>query len=220
YRFDIRPFPGQTKWHCAFDTEIFGQHVLFSGDNFQPPTRWNGTGGFCGFNGSRFIDGFGQSAQVVLDLEPDLICNGHGCVYQFDTDQYRRILKWAKQAETAVNDLCVSDDWEYDYDPRVMGWSPFRYEAHAGQWVRVSFKVDHAGEKKMHLKVCPTVPDGWQLKQTKRTMTVTSTKTRRLSFDMRIPKKTEKGRYVVGGEVEMNGKLCGEVAVAIVDVLV
>ena len=94
YRFNIRPFPGQTRWHCAFDTEIFGLHVLFSGDNFQPPTRWNGTGGFCAFNGCRFEEGFGRSAQIALDLNPDLICNGHGCVYQFDADHYRRILKW------------------------------------------------------------------------------------------------------------------------------
>ena len=37
HRFHIRPFPGQTWWHCAFDTDIDGRHVLFSGDNFQPP---------------------------------------------------------------------------------------------------------------------------------------------------------------------------------------
>jgi len=80
YRFDIRPFPGQTWWHCAFDTQIDGSHVLFSGDNFQPPTRWNGTGGFCGYNGSHF-SGFARSAQIVLDMAPDLICNGHRCIY-------------------------------------------------------------------------------------------------------------------------------------------
>lgn len=220
YRFEIRPFPGQTKWHCAFDTEIFGQHVLFSGDNFQPPTRWNGTGGFCAFNGSRFVDGFGRSAQIVLDLEPDLICNGHGCVYQFDADQYRRVIKWAEKAEKAVRDLCGgADDWVNDFDPRRMCWSPFRYEVRAGQALRLSFQANSSGKEKIQMQVCPTVPDGWRLKQNKRTMTLWGNKVRRLSFDLRIPKKTEKGRYIIGGEVEINGQLWGEVAVAIVDVL-
>ena len=74
FRFQIRPFPGQTWWHCAFDTHVDGRHVLFSGDNFQPPTRWNGTGGFCAYNGSCFT---ASSARTGIDLAPDLICNGH-----------------------------------------------------------------------------------------------------------------------------------------------
>ena len=77
YHFVIRPFPGQTWWHCAFDARIDSRHVLFSGDNFQLPTRWNGTGGFCAFNGSRFSEGFARSAQTVLDIAPEIICNGH-----------------------------------------------------------------------------------------------------------------------------------------------
>ena len=54
----VQPYPGQTWWHCALDTVVAGKRILFSGDNFQPPSRWNGTGGFCAFNRSHFADGF------------------------------------------------------------------------------------------------------------------------------------------------------------------
>lgn len=219
YDFQIRPFPGQTLWHCAFDTDIFGQHVLFSGDNFQPPTRWNGTGGFCAFNGSRFIDGFGRSAQVVLDLKPDLICNGHGCVYRYDADLYRRILKWATQAEKAVRDLCPSGDWVQDYDPRMMGWEPFRTEARAGQTITLRFYVENARDQKVSVTVSPTLPEGWTSKQRQRSLTVLGHKKRRISFDVVIPKKIKGGRFLIGGEVGGNGQLMGEVAVAIVDIV-
>ena len=125
FRFQIRPFPGQTWWHCAFDTHVDGRHVLFSGDNFQPPTRWNGTGGFCAYNGSCFT-GFASSARTVIDLAPDLICNGHRCIYEYDADHYHRILKWCEDAEASVRDLCpTGDDWLADYDPRACRWEPF-----------------------------------------------------------------------------------------------
>ena len=218
YRFQIRPFPGQTKWHCAFDTEVFGQHVLFSGDNFQPPTRWNGTGGFCAFNGSRFLDGFGQSAQVVLDLAPDLICNGHGCVYLYDADHYRRILKWANQAEKAVSDLCASSVWEQDYEPRVMHWTPFCSTVKAGKTITLRFAVRNVN-KKMTLIVRPVLPDGWTVKQAQRQMPVLGNQERMVRFDICAPRKAEKGRYVIGADIEVNGHKGGETAVAIVDVL-
>ena len=125
YRFAIRPFPGQTWWHCAFDAAIDGRHALFSGDNFQPPARWNGTGGFCAFNGSRFADRFTRSAQTALDIAPQIICNGHGNIYRFAAGHYRRILRWSAKAEKAVQDLCPSAAWLADYDCRALRWQPF-----------------------------------------------------------------------------------------------
>lgn len=45
YVFKIAHMSGQTWWHCGFMTDIDGEKVLFGGDNFQPNSRWNGTGG-------------------------------------------------------------------------------------------------------------------------------------------------------------------------------
>ena len=98
---------------------------MFSGDNFQPPTRWNGTGGFCAYNGNCFT-GFASAARTVIDLAPDLICNGHRCIYECDADHYHRILKWCEDAEASVRDLYpTGDDWLADYDPRTCSWEPF-----------------------------------------------------------------------------------------------
>mgnify|MGYP002016083885 CR=1 FL=1 len=115
YRFEIRPFPGQTWWHAAFMAEIDGKKVCFSGDNYQPSTRWNGTGGFSSFNGSRFIEGFVASSKTILKWNPDLVLNGHNTQVRYAPSYYRKVISWAEKSEKATRALCPSDDLDQDY---------------------------------------------------------------------------------------------------------
>ena len=113
--FQIAPFGGQTWWHCAFLARIDGRRVLFGGDNFQPASRWNGTGGFCSFNGSRFREGFMRSAKLALQWRPDLVVTGHQNFYRFSPRHFRKIISWAGKAEAATRALCPSGNLERDY---------------------------------------------------------------------------------------------------------
>ncbi len=115
YTFDVAPWPGQTWWHCVFMTAIDGQKVLFGGDSFQPASRWNGTGGFCAANLSRFQDGFVASAKLVLRWQPDILANGHCGLFRFTATRFRRIIKWARFAEKTLQALCPSGSLEQDY---------------------------------------------------------------------------------------------------------
>ncbi|MCX5661386.1 MAG: MBL fold metallo-hydrolase [Planctomycetota bacterium] len=115
FEFRVAPFPGQTWWHAAFMTTIAGKRVFFGGDNFQANSRWNGTGGFSAFNGSRFREGFEASAKLVLDWKPHLFVNGHQVYFKFRPSHFRKIARWALQAEKATRDLCPTGDLERDY---------------------------------------------------------------------------------------------------------
>ncbi|MCE5240307.1 MBL fold metallo-hydrolase [bacterium] len=115
YDFQVAPWPGQTWWHCVCMATVDGRQVLFAGDNFTPTSKWNGTGGFCAYNGSRFHDGFVPSAQLALDWAPDVVAAGHSNTYAFSATKFRRIIQWAEQAEAAVRALCPSGDLEQDY---------------------------------------------------------------------------------------------------------
>jgi len=110
YLFRVAHFPGQTWYHAAHMATIDGKKVFFGGDSFQPPSRWNGTGGFCAYNRSHFTNGFARSAQLVLDWAPDLLCNGHNTFYRFHPSHFQRIRRWALAAEKAVRDLCPGED--------------------------------------------------------------------------------------------------------------
>ena len=114
YEFDVAPMPGQTWWHCGFMTTINFQRVCFGGDSFQPTSRWNGTGGYCAYNNSRF-EGFIYSANLLLDWNPDIMAMGHAAAYYFKPSHARAIIKWAKKAEQATRALCPTGDLEQDY---------------------------------------------------------------------------------------------------------
>jgi glyoxylase-like metal-dependent hydrolase (beta-lactamase superfamily II) len=94
---------------------IDGQKVLFGGDSFQPPSRWNGAGGFCAYNGSRFREGFMRSAQLAIDWRPDLVAAGHGTYVRFNRAYYRKVMRWAVWAERVVTALCPTGDLAADY---------------------------------------------------------------------------------------------------------
>ena len=219
YRFASHAFPGQTRWHTAFDGDVDGHRVLFSGDNYQPPTRWNGTGGFCSFNGSRFPDGFTLSAQRVLDIAPEIICNGHGSVYRFAPSHYRRILRWSARAEKAVQALCPSPSYLADYDCRAARWEPFVTRAKPGQQLDLSLIFRNHLNTEIRLTVHPIPPDGWTATPKKRRSRVSAGVQRRLKFSVKVPRKTSRTRHLLAADLELNGHLHGEACVAIVDIL-
>lgn len=115
YVFQVAPWPGQTWWHAAHQVRVDGQTVFFGGDSFQPASRWNGTGGFCAANLSRFREGFEPSLRMILDWKPDLLANGHRNLYRFTASRFRRILRWTDFAERATRALCPTDNLEKDY---------------------------------------------------------------------------------------------------------
>jgi len=115
YTLRVAPFAGQTWWHCCMMTTIGGQKVFFGGDSFQPNSRWNGTGGFCSLNGSRFKEGFIRSAKLVLNWKPDLLACGHSTHYRFAPSQFRKIIHWAQKAQHATEALCPTGQLNRDY---------------------------------------------------------------------------------------------------------
>ncbi|MCX6984353.1 MAG: MBL fold metallo-hydrolase [Lentisphaerae bacterium] len=115
YSFKVAPWPGQTWWHCVFMTEVDGRKVMFAGDSFQPSSIWNGTGGFCAYNNSRFLDGYMTSAQLALDWSPDITAAGHTNCCLFSPQKFVKIQRWARKTHDAVLALCPSGDLEKDY---------------------------------------------------------------------------------------------------------
>ncbi len=115
YTFSVAHWPGQTWWHSVCMTTVDGKKTLFGGDSFQPTTRWNGTGGFCAYNGSAFSEGFVKSAELALQWKPDIVVCGHSTYFQYRASKFRKIIQWAKRAEKAVKNLCPSGDLMQDY---------------------------------------------------------------------------------------------------------
>jgi glyoxylase-like metal-dependent hydrolase (beta-lactamase superfamily II) len=219
YELNIRPFPGQTWYHCAFHTQVDDLRVLFSGDNFQPPTRWNGTGGFCAFNGSRFGEGFARSARAVLDIAPELICNGHGIIYRFAPSHYRRILSWTARAERAVQALCPSSRWLDDYDPRTSRWDPFVSPAvHSGAELTLHLVYRNHSDQARALEVTPVPALHLEVTPARRRARVQPGATHRFRFTLRLGAQLPPGRQILAADLKVDGVLQAEACVALIDI--
>lgn len=115
YLFNVAPWPGQTWWHSVYMAAVDERKVLFGGDSFQPSSRWNGTGGFCAANRSRFHDGYIPSAKLALRWQPDILACGHRCAFRFTKSRFQKIIRWATSAEKSIQALCPAGNPEKDY---------------------------------------------------------------------------------------------------------
>ncbi len=115
YEFNVAAWPGQTWGHCLFMTIIDGKRVAFGGDSFQPASRWNGTGGFCAYNRSRFREGFAASAKLITAWRPDIVATGHATYVWFSPEKYKKIIGWAEMAERVVRQVCPGGDLKGQY---------------------------------------------------------------------------------------------------------
>lgn len=219
YDLGVRPYPGQTWWHCAFDTLVDDRRVLISGDNFQPPSRWNGTGGFCAFNGSRFREGFARSARVGLQIAPDIVCNGHQCLYHFDARLHEAILAWCDEAETAVADVCPGSAWRANYDPRVVRFEPFAIEAIPGGSLDIHVVVTNYKRTSLVAEIEP-VPTADLAPPTpsRRRTTVPAGGSRRLKLRIDVAETAKTGRQLLALDVTFDKVVHPEACVALVDV--
>jgi glyoxylase-like metal-dependent hydrolase (beta-lactamase superfamily II) len=218
YDFISHDFPGQTRWHTALHAMVDGGRVLFSGDSYQPPSRWNGTGGFCSYNGSRFSGGFARSAQRVLEIDPELICNGHGCVYHYHRGHYRRILRWAQRAEQAIAALCPKQDWLADYDCRSLRWEPFVLPATAGSRITAELVLTNHHSDPAEISASVVAPASWEPCPPTAAAVAAGGETARLAFQIMVPAGIAPGRHIIAADVTVGRTLHAEACVALVDV--
>jgi glyoxylase-like metal-dependent hydrolase (beta-lactamase superfamily II) len=109
--------PGQTFHHDGILVELDGVLVLFSGDNFFFPARYNGTGGCSHANGSTPED-YAASAAKVLRWEPQLVAAGHGAAFRFSRAYFRAVQTWAKTYRKALERLRLAGDSSGYFAPR------------------------------------------------------------------------------------------------------
>jgi len=154
----------------------------------------------------------------VLDMAPSLICNGHGCIYPFSADQYRRIVRWAAKSEECVRALCPTDDWLSAYDPRALRLAPFVQRARPGQTLEVTAVLTNTSVRPVQIALSPIGPTGWKLRAARGNVRLKSGATRRVRIALSLPRTAAVGRHLCSIDVEIDGQLRAEACVALVDV--
>jgi glyoxylase-like metal-dependent hydrolase (beta-lactamase superfamily II) len=140
YRLTFHWLPGQTEFTSGIETTIDGKRCYFTADNFFHQDQFSGTGGWMGLNRS-FPLPYAESAQKVLDAAPDWVLAEHGGAFEFSAEDFRRRVKWGKEAGKAADAVCVSGDVRYDWDPHRVHVEPVVQKAKPGDEIKATLVV-------------------------------------------------------------------------------
>lgn len=131
YDFRFWHFPGQTEFTMAVETTIDGKRCLFTADNFFHQDQFSGSGGWMGMNRS-FPLSYAFSAQKVLDVKPEWVLAEHGGPFEFNAEDFRRRVRWGKEAAKAADAISPSGSHRRDWDPNRVHVRPLLRKAKPG----------------------------------------------------------------------------------------
>jgi hypothetical protein len=148
---------------------IDNRRCLFTADNFFHQDQFSGSGGWMGLNRS-YPAAYGESARMVLNLNPQRILAEHGGPYVYDAEDYRRRAKWGAAAAKATNALCLSGVTEWDWNPNRVEFEPHLQTAKPGTKLRGTLRVTNTSTRPQAVtlrtpgrKFVPDFLDTWEL---------------------------------------------------------
>jgi glyoxylase-like metal-dependent hydrolase (beta-lactamase superfamily II) len=146
--------PGQTVYTMGVETHIDGKKCLFTADNFFHHDLYSGTGGWMGLNRSGPLL-YAASAGKVLRISPDLVLAEHGSAMEFNADDFRRRVEWARAAAKAADALCLSGRYRHDWDPHHVHLEPVLHRAAPGATLEGELVVENVlpRVRKLHLSL-------------------------------------------------------------------
>jgi glyoxylase-like metal-dependent hydrolase (beta-lactamase superfamily II) len=194
YRLKIHHLPGQTWFAMGVEVVVDGKKCLFTGDNFYRADQYTGSGGWSGLNRG-LPGGYARSARKVLDIRPDWVLAEHGGAFEFNTEDFRRRLRWAQEAADAADALSPSGDHAFDWDPHRIRIEPLLCKGIPGRPLRVQVVVSNPTSEERKVRIRPTRPDivrGRELE-----ITVAPRSERRQDIELTVSSQLGKGRHVV-----------------------
>jgi glyoxylase-like metal-dependent hydrolase (beta-lactamase superfamily II) len=152
YAFKFHFLPGQSLYTMGVETTIDGKRCLFTGDNFFHHELYSGTGGWMGLNRSG-PGTYEQSAKKVLGLAPDWVLAEHGSAMEFNADDFRRRVEWARVSGRSADGLCVSGKHQHDWSPHGTHIEPLLQNVKAGAKAEGELVVENALPKARKVRV-------------------------------------------------------------------
>jgi hypothetical protein len=159
---------------------------------------------------------YGASAQKVLDAKPDWVLAEHGSAMEFNAEDFRRRVEWAKESARAADAICTSGNHRRDWDPHRIHIEPLVQKAKPGDTLKgtlVAFNPLTKGEKlTVVLEGRGLTPDQkWDLD-------VAAGGTARREVTVRLGEKVPPGRHVFSLRVSGAESIDGCDAFVVADV--
>lgn len=202
YTFTPVHLPGQSYFTMGWHGRIDGKQCFFTADNFFHADQYAGTGGWCGRNRG-WPDLYGQSAQLILDVQPEWILQEHGGPYEFSREDYARRVRWGTATGRALDRLSPSGRYRHDWDPGRVRFEPYLHTAAAGTTMKAAFVIENPLDRPVKYRVQARVPSvvGPWMKE----ITVPRQATHRETVTLDTPRDLAAPRVVQPFTVEADG---------------
>lgn len=221
YEFDIHHAPGQTEFHSTLVADIDGRRVAFTGDNYferqvdihydrQEERPFQTTV----LRNSFQFDMHRRCAKLLLAIEPDLICPGHGEVLDIDPSKIATYCDFVERKERAFR-AATANPAEQGVDLFWARLVPYQTSATPGDVVDYALHLRNNFDRAIEYHVELLAPDG---------RTVIGDGELRLAPGERgrlaVPAEVGSwggGRQVVTAEIRLDGDSRGPVVEALIE---
>ncbi len=193
YQLRFSSLPGQTEFTMGVQTEIDGKKCFFTADNFFHQDQFSGSGGWMGLNRS-FPLPYAESAQKVLDAQPDWVLAEHGGAMEFSAEDFRRRVQWGKECAKAADAICIRGNHRCDWDPHRVHIEPVIRKARSGETLEAVLVVNNPLPRSMKHKL--TLEGRGRFANQSWELDVPASSTTRQAFTLQLDPKTPAGRQV------------------------
>ena len=223
YTFTLYPMSGHTRWSTLVAFEVDGSRAVATGDQYhfvndEHPESSPSTHNYVYRNGA-FLDSFGESAEVMRSIQPQLILPGHWRVLRVGARFVEQITEYAKLYSQIHRRLMPlgDDDVHFEVDSGA-GWlEPYRMIVSTGgrslsftATIRNPFNRPVAARLRLHESL------GWSGGETD--VQLPPRGEARVRVDILVPDDVKLRRHPVFLEVEIDGHRLGSIAEAIVTI--
>lgn len=224
YSFDIFHAPGQTEYHSVISGVIDGRKVAFTGDNiFQHEVMLNGNQVWIEpyettvFRNSFRLEMHRRCAEVMRQINPELVCPGHREVLYFTKREIDIYCNFIERKEQVFCQL-VDEPANHFIDLFWVRLLPYLHTVEAGQTVEYRLLVRNNLGKPARFEARLLAPFGWTVSKEFETLDLTPEAQGELKLFASAPKTGDGIRRLMTVEVRINGVSQGPVAEGLVTV--
>jgi glyoxylase-like metal-dependent hydrolase (beta-lactamase superfamily II) len=222
YTITVHDQPGHTLYHVAYEVEVDGVTVLFTGDQ-QENLGVTGTRtevlNYQYRNRFRLGD-YPRSAAMYRQVAPGLLLSGHWAPRPVDDAYLDLLTATADAVDQLHRDLLPDPTTDVDLGPEgtCARIEPYRSRIATGQDLAIEVVVRNPLPDRAPVSVCPVVPPGWTVSEQERRVVVDPGAECRMSFRLSPPAvPVRKARIAV--DVRVGDVRLGQHADAVVTVV-
>ena len=223
YDFKIFFAPGQTEFHSVVSTEIDGQKVAFTGDNyFMHEVLTSGQIKNRPFQTTVLRNSFQlgmhhRCIEVMNQVAPDLICPGHMDVWKVDQSSLRDYADFIYRKEKIFRKL-VENPSDQHIDLFWVRMLPYLTQVGPEQKIEFKLLFRNNFEKKITYQAKLIVPIGWQTDNEFSSITIPKGGKGELKILATSPNVADGVRRLITAEICIEGISQGPVAECLVTV--